>query len=178
MYHSGIGGGGFAMVRDAEGNYEAIDFRESAPAAAYEDMYQGNVPGSILGGLSAGVPSEVRGLGYIHEKYGVRITDMGHSLSSTMLTWNLPVPTMEDCDEWSYPCGSSRFQRSVKVTRPYTVHAPNIGYLVSADFIRYCHAAMNMTESNFLVEDPVWAIDFAPNGAWHRQLPCNVGVMG
>jgi gamma-glutamyltranspeptidase len=75
------------MVRDAEGNYEAIDFRESAPAAAYEDMYQGNVPGSILGGLSAGVPSEVRGLGYIHGKYGVRIIDIGRSFSSAVLTW-------------------------------------------------------------------------------------------
>jgi gamma-glutamyltranspeptidase / glutathione hydrolase len=71
MYHSGIGGGGFMLVRDAEGNYEAIDFRESAPAAAYEDMYQGNVNGSIYGGLSAGVPSEVRGLEYAHKKYGV-----------------------------------------------------------------------------------------------------------
>ncbi|WZH42417.1 gamma-glutamyltranspeptidase [Fusarium acuminatum] len=61
MYHSGIGGGGFMLVRDKEGNYEAIDFREAAPAAAYEDMYQGNVNGSIYGGLSVGVPGEVRG---------------------------------------------------------------------------------------------------------------------
>ncbi len=59
------------MVRDAEGNYEAIDFRESAPAAAFEDMYLGNVQGSKIGGLSAGVPSEVAGLEYAHSKYGV-----------------------------------------------------------------------------------------------------------
>jgi len=52
MYHSGIGGGGFMLVRDKDGKYEAIDFRESAPAAAYEDMYRGNVNGSIYGGLS------------------------------------------------------------------------------------------------------------------------------
>lgn len=71
MYHSGIGGGGFAMIRDSEGNYEAIDFRESAPAAAFQDMYQGNINGSIYGGLSVAVPSEVRGLEYIHTKYGV-----------------------------------------------------------------------------------------------------------
>ncbi|CAJ0555188.1 Ff.00g052530.m01.CDS01 [Fusarium sp. VM40] len=70
MYHSGIGGGGFMLVRDKEGNYEAIDFRESAPAAAYEDMYQGNVNGSIYGGLSVGVPGEVRGFEYAHKKYG------------------------------------------------------------------------------------------------------------
>lgn len=71
MYHSGIGGGGFVLVRDSEGNYEAVDFRESAPAAAFQDMYQGNVNGSIYGGLSVAVPSEVRGLDYIHTKYGV-----------------------------------------------------------------------------------------------------------
>ncbi|KAH7263564.1 gamma-glutamyltranspeptidase [Fusarium tricinctum] len=70
MYHSGIGGGGFMLVRDKEGNYEAIDFREAAPAAAYEDMYQGNVNGSIYGGLSVGVPGEVRGFEYAHKKYG------------------------------------------------------------------------------------------------------------
>jgi gamma-glutamyltranspeptidase/glutathione hydrolase len=71
MYHSGIGGGGFMLVRDKKGNYEAIDFRESAPAAAYEEMYQGNVNGSIYGGLSVGVPGEVRGFEYAHKKYGV-----------------------------------------------------------------------------------------------------------
>ncbi|KAF4494339.1 gamma-glutamyltransferase [Fusarium agapanthi] len=70
MYHSGIGGGGFMIVRDKKGNYEAIDFRESAPAAASEDMYQGNVNGSIYGGLSVGVPGEVRGFEYAHKKYG------------------------------------------------------------------------------------------------------------
>ncbi|KAJ6441766.1 gamma-glutamyltranspeptidase [Purpureocillium lavendulum] len=71
MYHSGIGGGGFAMVRDAHGGYEAVDFRETAPAAAHQDMYRDNVNGSIVGGLAVGVPSEVRGLEYIHKKYGV-----------------------------------------------------------------------------------------------------------
>ncbi|KJZ80165.1 hypothetical protein HIM_00015 [Hirsutella minnesotensis 3608] len=71
MYHAGIGGGGFALVRDSDGTYEAIDFRETAPAAAYEDMYRHNVEGSIVGGLAVGVPGEVRGLEYIHRKYGV-----------------------------------------------------------------------------------------------------------
>ena len=71
MYHSGLGGGGFMLVRDAKGNLEAIDFRESAPAAAFEDMYQGNVEGSKIGGLAAGVPSELAGLEYAHKKYGV-----------------------------------------------------------------------------------------------------------
>ncbi|OJD13648.1 gamma-glutamyltransferase [Emergomyces pasteurianus Ep9510] len=71
MYHSGIGGGGFAVVRTPEGEYESIDFREVAPAAAFEDMYKGNVNGSITGGLASGVPGEIRGLAYLHGKYGV-----------------------------------------------------------------------------------------------------------
>lgn len=70
MYHSGIGGGGFLLVRDANGTYEAIDFRETAPAAAAEDMYRGNVPGSVYGGLAVAVPGELRGLQYAHDKYG------------------------------------------------------------------------------------------------------------
>jgi len=72
MYHSGIGGGGFMLVRSAKGEYEAIDFRETAPAAAYEDMYENNTIGSILGGLASAVPGELRGLEYMHKKYGVR----------------------------------------------------------------------------------------------------------
>ncbi|KAL7787758.1 gamma-glutamyltranspeptidase [Trichoderma ceciliae] len=71
MYHSGIGGGGFAMLRDADGEYEAIDFREAAPAAAFEDMYKNNVSASTRGGLAVGVPSEIKGLEYMHTKYGV-----------------------------------------------------------------------------------------------------------
>lgn len=71
MYHSGIGGGGFAIIRDVEGNYEAVDFRETAPAQAFEDMFKDHVDNSIFGGLAAGVPSELRGLDYIHKKHGV-----------------------------------------------------------------------------------------------------------
>ena len=71
MYHSGLGGGGFLLVRDGEGNYESVDYRESAPAAAAEDMYRDNFMGSLLGGLAAGVPGELRGLDYLHKKYGV-----------------------------------------------------------------------------------------------------------
>ena len=79
-HHSGIGGGGFAVVRDENGEYEVIDFRETAPAAASEDMYDGNVEGSVTSGLSVGVPGEVRGLEYMHKKYGVRVSSL-HSAS-------------------------------------------------------------------------------------------------
>lgn len=72
-YHTGIGGGGFAIARDRNGVYEAIDFRETAPAAASEDMYEGNSQGSVTGGLAVAIPSELRGLEYIHRKYCVSL---------------------------------------------------------------------------------------------------------
>ncbi|MFK8163458.1 MAG: gamma-glutamyltransferase, partial [Lewinella sp.] len=34
-----IGGGGFLVYRDKDGNAEALDYRERAPAAASRDMY-------------------------------------------------------------------------------------------------------------------------------------------
>ena len=52
MYHSGIGGGGFMLVRGSNGSYEFIDFRETAPAAAFEDMYKDDPDLSIYGGLA------------------------------------------------------------------------------------------------------------------------------
>lgn len=52
MAHSGIGGGGFMLVRSSNGSYESIDFRESAPASAWQDMYKDNVDGSLYGGLA------------------------------------------------------------------------------------------------------------------------------
>ncbi|KAI4941184.1 hypothetical protein J4E91_010975 [Alternaria rosae] len=71
MYHSGIGGGGFMLVRAPNGTYEFIDFRETAPAAAFEDMYKNNEDASINGGLASGIPGELRGLQHLHENYGV-----------------------------------------------------------------------------------------------------------
>jgi gamma-glutamyltranspeptidase/glutathione hydrolase len=71
MYHSGIGGGGFMLVRAPSGSFEFIDFRETAPAAAFQDMYKNNLGGSVFSGLASGVPGEVRGLEYLHKKYGV-----------------------------------------------------------------------------------------------------------
>lgn len=51
-YHSGIGGGGFMVVRSPNGTHEFIDFRETAPAAAFQDMYNNNTNLSIFGGLA------------------------------------------------------------------------------------------------------------------------------
>jgi gamma-glutamyltranspeptidase/glutathione hydrolase len=73
MYHSGLGGGGFMLVRSSNGSYEFIDFRERAPAAAFETMYSpplSNANLSLYGGLASGVPGELRGLEHLHKNYG------------------------------------------------------------------------------------------------------------
>lgn len=69
-----IGGGGFMLIRMADGRTSFIDFREKAPAKASRDMYldsQGNpTDASIVGWRSCGVPGTVRGLELAEQKYG------------------------------------------------------------------------------------------------------------
>ncbi|MEM8895490.1 MAG: gamma-glutamyltransferase, partial [Bacteroidota bacterium] len=70
-----IGGGGFAVIRTATGEIDALDFREKAPLAATETMYQdedGEVITDLsrIGHLAAGVPGSVDGMVKLHEKYG------------------------------------------------------------------------------------------------------------
>lgn len=69
-YHSGIGGGGFVLVRGSNGSYEFVDFRETMPSAGYTDMYNNNTAASLYGGLASGVPGELRGTEHLHKKYG------------------------------------------------------------------------------------------------------------
>lgn len=52
MYHCGIGGGGFMLVRAPSGSFEFIDFRETAPTAAFQDMYKNNTSASASSGLA------------------------------------------------------------------------------------------------------------------------------
>ena len=70
-----IGGGGFMLIRMADGATHFLDYREKAPAAATRNMYldaQGNViPGaSEIGFKSIGVPGSVAGMVYAERKYG------------------------------------------------------------------------------------------------------------
>jgi gamma-glutamyltranspeptidase/glutathione hydrolase len=115
------------LVRAPNGTYEFIDFRETAPAAAFEDMYKNNTQASITGGLASGVPGELRGLQHLHENYG-------------KLPW------------------STVLQPAVKVSRE--------GWTVNQDLVNYMESATagQNASTNFLLNDPEFAIDFAPRG--------------
>lgn len=83
-----VGGGGFMLIRKADGTVTFLDFREKAPASASRDMYrtvknpeairsdyQGEqmrmaLSESIVGWRAPGVPGTVRGLEMASKKYG------------------------------------------------------------------------------------------------------------
>ena len=72
---SGIGGGGFMVIRNAKtGDVVELDYREVAPASARKDMYASEASKkakeSIDGGKSIGVPGAVAGMFTALEKYG------------------------------------------------------------------------------------------------------------
>lgn len=58
------------MIRSPDGDYDFIDFRETAPASSSEDMFANNTQASIRGGLASATPGELRGLAEIHTRYG------------------------------------------------------------------------------------------------------------
>jgi len=98
-----IGGGGFMVIRMADGRTATIDFREKAPQQAHRDMYLDSTGAvdaerSLVGHLSAGVPGSVAGLLHALEKYGtksrreamapaVRLAEKGFEVSHRFAQW-------------------------------------------------------------------------------------------
>src|SRR5256885_3399647 len=69
-----LGGGGYMMIRMADGRIAALDYRETAPLAATRDMYvgtDGKVTGeSLIGPKASGVPGAVAGMVEAHRRFG------------------------------------------------------------------------------------------------------------
>jgi gamma-glutamyltranspeptidase / glutathione hydrolase len=97
-----IGGGGFMIVRKSSGETFAIDFRETAPAAATPEKNKAQLDAGGLGYASAAVPGTVAGLSLALEKFGTRplaelvapaiaLAKKGHKLGhrqGQVLAWN------------------------------------------------------------------------------------------
>lgn len=70
-----IGGGGFLVYRNADGQVMTLDYREQAPKASHRDMFLDSA-GQVIphksteGILAAGVPGTIAGLAETHRKLG------------------------------------------------------------------------------------------------------------
>jgi gamma-glutamyltranspeptidase / glutathione hydrolase len=72
-----LGGGGFMVIRMADGRSTTLDFRERAPAAATRDMYLDSAGEFVaeraqIGALAAGVPGSPAGLLTALDRFGTR----------------------------------------------------------------------------------------------------------
>ena len=70
-----VGGGGFMVYRLNNGEVGSLDYREKAPKAANEKMYQDEngelIPGlSTEGALAVGIPGTVAGMYEAHKEFG------------------------------------------------------------------------------------------------------------
>lgn len=70
-----IGGGGFAVIRLADGTVKTLDFREKAPQRASRDMYLDSAGNVVLnmskqGIFSVGIPGVVAGMETMQRTYG------------------------------------------------------------------------------------------------------------
>ncbi len=94
-----IGGGGYMVIRMADGRTGALDYREVAPLAATRDMYidsSGKVSkASLVGPLASGVPGAVAGMAEALEKWGtfplakvlapaIRLAESGFTVDSAL----------------------------------------------------------------------------------------------
>lgn len=120
-----LGGGGFMLIRSADGTAHFVDFREKAPAAATENMYldkQGNVIEnmSLVGYKAAGVPGSVAGLTYAQKKYGklplARVMAPAIKLAQEgfTLAWE-DADDLKDADLTRFPESRRIFQNNGKL---------------------------------------------------------------
>jgi gamma-glutamyltranspeptidase / glutathione hydrolase len=119
-----IGGGGFMLIRMADGSVHFLDYREKAPAAASENMYldaSGNVIEnmSLVGYKAVGVPGSVAGLAQAEKEYGklglARVIAPAIKLAREgyPLTWE-DAEDLRDRDLAKFPDSKRIFQRDGK----------------------------------------------------------------
>ncbi len=64
-----LGGGGYMLIRMADGTARAIDYKETAPAASHSGMFANRLDSSV-GYKASAVPGTVAGMGLAHARFG------------------------------------------------------------------------------------------------------------
>ena len=64
-----LGGGGYMLVRMADGTARAIDYKETAPALAHPGMFAKRQDATV-GYKASAVPGTVAGMGLAHQRFG------------------------------------------------------------------------------------------------------------
>ncbi|MCS6951327.1 MAG: gamma-glutamyltransferase [Bryobacteraceae bacterium] len=101
-----LGGGGYMLIRMADGRTLAIDYRETAPPAAHPEMFKDRMEARV-GYKASAVPGTVAGLAVAHARFGSlswqevldparRLAEHGFLVSYRMeLILPLQVPVMK-----------------------------------------------------------------------------------
>lgn len=121
-FSSGIGGGGFMVVKEtqdgaaaragAEASAHAFNFRERAPAAAHKHMFGGDPLSSKVGGLAVGVPGEVAGLYEAFRRY-----------TSGKLTWAQLIEPVIELNLRGFAVGEP-LAAALRIVEPVFVQSP------------------------------------------------------
>jgi gamma-glutamyltranspeptidase / glutathione hydrolase len=123
-----LGGGGFMLIRMADGSTHFIDYREKAPAAASANMYldaQGNVieNASQVGYKAISVPGSVAGMAYAETRFGklsiekVMTPAIKLAREGFPLAWE-DTQDMRDEDLGRFPESHRIFQRDGNYYKP------------------------------------------------------------
>ncbi len=134
-----LGGGGFMVIRLADGSFVSNDHRETAPAAAERDMFV-DAEGKMIAGLStqshlsSGVPGTVAGLLDVLERHGtlsleqvitpaIELAETGFPLSEALaasIERNLEALSR-------FPAGKAKFSKDGTPYRPGEMwHQPQL----------------------------------------------------
>ncbi|KAL3818878.1 hypothetical protein ACJIZ3_004783 [Penstemon smallii] len=101
--YSGLGGGGFMLVRNANGETRVFDMKETAPKRAFKNMYNKHPYDQIRGIHSIAVPGQLAGLYAAWKDYG-------------KLPWNKLVSPAEDLARHGF-----KISKSLSETMEYEI---------------------------------------------------------
>jgi gamma-glutamyltranspeptidase/glutathione hydrolase len=112
---SGLGGGGFYLLRRADGSAVMVDAREAAPGAATRDMYldaagQPIAEASTDGALAAAIPGEPAAFEHLARKYGKLPLKTSLAPAIRLAREGFPL--------------YARLQGGIRIKRPAVLHSP------------------------------------------------------